>query len=338
MIRFRSVLCAIAVATVAASAFSQQTELRIVTMSPRGETPTSDQSQTIFVTFNQPMVPLQAVSTQDGSTVMRISPAIPGKYRWMGTTTLAFIPSKPLPRATHFAITIDPGTKSLAGQPLQAGARWEFETPRPHIISTIPNQSQKFVELRHSIILHFDQPVDPQTVAKYVSIQRSTGVETVYPAFTARAPSIEEYKRSWEKLPREDSVNVVLLTPAEDFKKGSTIRVLCKAGLTAMEGPLGMKADYLLNFTTYNEFSFGGVTSDFSFNPGYPIKFLFSNPVSFRDLVSHVSFDPPLKVREDYYDNSYSSDELTVSPLTPIAARGSVRRTAGSRSADRSCP
>ena len=136
---------------IAATGIAQPKDLQVVVASPKGVTATPDQSQGVFVTFKQPMVPLQAVSFQEGAAVMQIQPAIPGKYRWMGTTTLAFVPASPLPNGTLFAVKIPAGTKSLSGQMLSAEYEWDFETPRPQITSADPPMRQRFVELDHSI-------------------------------------------------------------------------------------------------------------------------------------------------------------------------------------------
>jgi alpha-2-macroglobulin len=297
----------------------QQRGLQVVVASPQGAMTTIDQSQTIFITFNQPMTPLEAVSTQDGSALMQIEPKIPGKFRWMGTTTLAFLPAAQLPNATGYTVHIAPGTKSLSGLTLPEGYSWKFETPRPRILRTIPNTGQKFVELDHSMLIQFNQPVDPQVVSQYISIIQLKGSEQTFPQYVAMYPD--------RKVLRGDSTTAILLRAKEPFKKGATITVRCRAGITGKEGPLGTQADFSFSFSTYDELTFNGVSSDRNFDPGYPLKFLFSNPVAAPELASHLWFDPAVQIRVEDYENWYVSPELRMTlPLqAETAYRGVVK-------------
>jgi hypothetical protein len=297
------------------AAFGQQQGLQIVVASPQGLTAAIDQSQAIFVTFNQPMVPLEAPSTQDGSAVMLIEPKIPGKFRWMGTTTLAFIPASPLPNATGFTVRIVPGTKSLSGQVLQNGYLWTFETPRPRILRSSPTNGQRFIELDHSILIQLNQPVDPQVVAQSISILQTKGAEQSYPTYTAMYPP--------RNAIRGDSTAAVLLRTTDPFKKGAVITVRCRAGMKGVEGLLGMAADYFWSFSTYEELSFIGVSSDRQFDPGFAVKFTFSNPVSAPELAAHLWFDPPVPVRVEEYENWHISSELGI--VLPLRAETAYR-------------
>jgi hypothetical protein len=76
--------------------------LQVVTVSPRGEVQTIDQVQMIVATFNQAMTALQEAPADESTGPLIITPAIPGKYRWQGTSTFSFIPGKPLPHATAY--------------------------------------------------------------------------------------------------------------------------------------------------------------------------------------------------------------------------------------------
>ena len=168
---------------------AQTQPIQVVVTSPRGRTNTIDQSQQIFATFNQPMTVLREVPEDESTGPLVIDPAVPGKYRWLGTATIAFIPEQKLPYATLFKVTIPAGTNSVSRQTLSQPFTWEFETPRPKVVRVNPYTGQKFIELDHSVLLTFNQPVDPQSVSTKVSIEQRVGGTVSYPAYEARRPS-----------------------------------------------------------------------------------------------------------------------------------------------------
>ncbi|MBI4418584.1 MAG: Ig-like domain-containing protein, partial [Ignavibacteriales bacterium] len=282
------------IAFVSSHAFSQQQELKVAVKSPVGQTMTIDQSQQIFATFNQPMVPLREVPEDESAGPLVIDPGINGAYRWLGTMTIAFIPAGPLPNATAYTVTIPAATRSISGQTLKAAISWTFETPRPRVLSTSPYHTQKYVELNHAILVTFNQPVDPQSVSKYISVEERTGSVISHPPYTASRPTGSNVRHPEQS---------VLLSPKQAFNKGSLVTVRIKAGAQGTEGPLGMLQDYAFNFTTYNEFTCSGVANPASFPPNQSLKIKFSNPVSQREVARHLSFDPPVPMNvESYYD------------------------------------
>jgi len=146
-----------------------QGELSILFGSPRNELQSIDQANTILAAFSSPMVALQQVPAEEGAGIIKIEPAVTGKFRWMGTSTLTFTPVTRLPYATAYNVQIPSGTSSLDGKKLQQGYIWQFETPHPRIQNTSPRNNERNIELDHSIVLVFNQPMDPQLTSKYVS-------------------------------------------------------------------------------------------------------------------------------------------------------------------------
>jgi hypothetical protein len=218
-----------------------QGDLSVLLVSPRNELQSIDQANIILVAFNRPMVALQQVPTGEGTGLFKIEPAIIGKFRWMGTSTLTFSPSAQLPYATAYTIQIPAGITSLDGKTLQQSYIWQFETPRPRVQKTSPRNNERYVELDHSITLVFNQPMDPQLTSQFVSIQQNISGSITYPGFIA------------QQTPTGGK-DTVLLIPSQSFPKGATITVLCKMGLLGIGGPLGMSENYSFSFSTFGEF------------------------------------------------------------------------------------
>lgn len=302
---------------------AQQQNVQIVVSSPRGQTTSIDQSQTVYATFNQPMVPLREVPQDESAGPLIFQPPLAGKYRWMGTSTISFIPAQRLPYATGYTVTVPAGTRSLSGQTLQGPFVWQFETPRPRIVSTSPYQSQPHVEFDHSILIRFNQPIDPEAVSKFISIEERVGSAVRYPRYRAERPSkdnqgkrksVNENSDQADQRPEES----VVLVPLEQFRKGASVTVRCKMGLLGSQGPLGMNSDYILNFTTIQEFTFLGIENGDGFEPSESLKLMFSNPVSQRELVRHLAFAPEVQIDLDQYSYDYPGTRIYLSlPLKP---------------------
>jgi alpha-2-macroglobulin len=292
------------------SAAAQIRDLRVVGTKPEGPTASIRQSQTVFAIFSEPMVPLQARPKDEGSGPITLTPAVKGKYRWMGTSTISFIPDSLLPNATGFTVRIPAGTKSQGGAVLASEVSWTFETPRPLITWSWPAAGQAHVDTNTGILLRFNQPVDPTSVSKFISIRvNRPGSPETYPGFTASRPDTSQ------KIDRpEEVVALRVLTP---FGLQASVGILVKAGVTGIEGPLPMTADHSVDFMTFGELTFNGIDQE-PIYPGTGIMLNFSNGVSPAELLKHLTFNPALKTQQEYYENTYPSERVYIPlPLKP---------------------
>ncbi|HEU4595790.1 MAG TPA: alpha-2-macroglobulin family protein, partial [Pyrinomonadaceae bacterium] len=139
----------------------------VVRYSPTGEVPLAPQ---LSVTFSQPMV---AVTSQDEAArvvPVRLSPQVPGRWRWLGTKTLIFDPAaERLPMATEFTVSVDASARSASGGAPKAAASWKFSTPAPQLKTKYPEGGP----VRRDAIMfaEFDQKIDPAAVLRTVSVR-----------------------------------------------------------------------------------------------------------------------------------------------------------------------
>ncbi len=292
------------IALVSSSAVAQQVvPLEVPVTSPRGLLAGSDQAQTIIATFNQPMVALSGVPTDQASGPMELTPNVRGKYRWMGTATLTFSPEEPLSMATGYRVRIPAGTRALSGATLAQDVVWNFETPRPLVVRTWPFQTQQYVEPDHTILLRFNQPVDPQAVAPFCSILQVTPFgESTFPLFKASRPTGQiEGERS----------HYVLLDPVEPFELGSKITLVCTAGLIGTQGPLPMLNEFTLQFTVYDQLCFVRAANAQRFNPNESLHLIFTNRVSPKKVASLLRLEPSLPLPPTWDDEyEYMTNEI----------------------------
>ncbi|HEV7376014.1 MAG TPA: Ig-like domain-containing protein, partial [Pyrinomonadaceae bacterium] len=78
--------------------------LEVLRFSPEGDVPLAPQ---LSITFSQPMV---AVTSNDDlaaqAVPVKLTPQPPGKWRWVGTKTLLFVPDGRFPMATQYTASV----------------------------------------------------------------------------------------------------------------------------------------------------------------------------------------------------------------------------------------
>lgn len=284
------------------SLFPQQ-ELKIVSVTPTGQTARIDQSQMITVTFSEAMVPLQESPQNEISGPLKINPPVRGKYRWQGTSTLSFIPDQDLIYATAYTVTIPAGTKSLTGKILKENFEWRFVTPVPMILETRPAERQSDIELDHTISLTFNQRIHPFDVSKYISLEQMKGNEKTFPKFVTL----------WDG--KSDTM-IVHIRAAQKFSKGAVITVRVKSGVKGVEGNLGMPTEFVFRFSTYNELNFAGIENTMPISPESALKLRFTSPIYEEDLYKHLEFDEGLELpQRDYFSGSPGTTWYVSLPL-----------------------
>ena len=96
-----------------------------------------------------------------------ISPAIPGAFRWSGTTILIFTPDAktPLPFATRYDVTVDASATAVSGRTLGTPYTFGFTTPTVKLLRTEAYRRDGRADAPYVVLLRFNQPVEPADVA-----------------------------------------------------------------------------------------------------------------------------------------------------------------------------
>jgi uncharacterized protein YfaS (alpha-2-macroglobulin family) len=279
-------------------------DLSVVLATPRGETEGTGESQAIIATFNLPMVALSEVPQGESSGPLVIKPSVKGRFRWVGSRALAFLPES-LPRATSFTATVPKGTKALSGAELTEDYTWEFNTPRPELEESSPRDEAGWVEPGAKIALRFNQPVSAERARGFLSLEGVREAERHAQSFTVRHLTPEEAKSDLEGWKPD---RCLIIEPAEKLKTGTTYAFTVAEGLPGTEGNLGTLSPSKFSFSTYGTFSFIEVVTPEGHDPYDSVMFRFSNPVSARELSAHVRFSPDARIEDADYE--YTDDSL----------------------------
>ncbi|MCU1360253.1 MAG: hypothetical protein JWN99_1542, partial [Ilumatobacteraceae bacterium] len=126
------------------------------------------------ITFDQPMVPVGTVGQLAAADVPAIiTPAVPGRWQWIGTRTLRFDADSDvidrLPMATTYTVQVPSGTRSATGGQLADAVTFQFTTPAVTVRSFQPTGDSQ--SLTPVFVATFDQRIDQAAVLATVTVE-----------------------------------------------------------------------------------------------------------------------------------------------------------------------
>ncbi len=92
---------------------------KILSIFPREKSEAPENSE-ITIVFNRPMVPLTTLDVQDERNIpVEITPLTKGKFKWISTRNLQFIPETHLVRSATYTVKVKEGFVSMDGLPIK---------------------------------------------------------------------------------------------------------------------------------------------------------------------------------------------------------------------------
>ncbi len=279
--------------------------LEVLRYAPEGEIPIAP---FVSVTFSQPMVPLGTIADLAAESVpVKLSPALPGTWRWMGTKTLTFEYDSDLidrlPKATSYTVTVPAGTKSVSGGELAESVSWTFSTPAPRLISSYPANIPQ--PLEPLLFAAFDQRIDPAAVLATIQLYAGNEKFDLVLATQAEIDQDEEISRYVEAA---QEGRWLVFKVAKPFPAASTVSVTIGPGTPSAEGPLVTTAAQTFSFSTYAPLKILEYNCQWSQDqcpPLTPFYVRFNNqlePSVFEESMISVSPDIPGLTINIYYD------------------------------------
>jgi uncharacterized protein YfaS (alpha-2-macroglobulin family) len=261
----------------------------VLRFQPEGDVPLAPR---IAITFATPMVPMTSHATLAATAVpAKVTPALEGSWRWVGTRTLFFEPVGRAPMATDFSVEVPAGVKDALGRPLANGARFGFRTPPPSLVSGTPQGDG--IGLTPVIVAQFDQRVDPQAALAQVRVTAAGQVVKVRPL--SAAETAKELS-GWQG-DRDREGRWVAFRPVEPLPKEARVEVTFPKGFASAEGPRRTERELTFGFRTYGPLRVKEVRCGWGDTclPGMPLVAEFTNPLA-EDAVapSWVSVSPDL--------------------------------------------
>ncbi|MCB8916437.1 MAG: hypothetical protein H6666_00805 [Ardenticatenaceae bacterium] len=222
--------------------------LAVLRYAPEGQIPLAP---FLNVTFNQPMVPLATLETLAAADVpVRLTPNIPGIWRWLGTQTLTFEYQggefDRFPMATEYVAEIPAGTTAANGSTLAESVTWRFTTPPAGLVSHYPHSSPQ--PLEPIFFLAFDQQIDPAGVLATTHVTANGQPVTVQLATEAEIAADKRVSRLVEDTPAGRWLAFRAPSP---LPTDAAINLTIGPGTPSAEGPLLTTTTQSFDFRTY---------------------------------------------------------------------------------------
>ncbi len=128
----------------------------------------------ITIVFNRPMVPLTVLDafSDDAAKLVDITPQTPGKFKWISTRNLQFIPDTSLIPSSHYSLHIKPGFVSVEGLSVPEAT---------HSFITRPLRYQSYQNFAGNLLfdqplrIFFNQPVDLDRTKNEITVTGAQG-------------------------------------------------------------------------------------------------------------------------------------------------------------------
>jgi len=233
--------------------------MEIVDYSPVGELPIEMRRPTIYVMFAHPVVPLAKLGEpMRESPIMKIEPAVPGTYRWYGTRVLSFEPDDTLVANPRYRVLVSGSVQSLGGKKLGKDFEFEFYTETLKAVSYYPGTSTQTAgqttevptALARFVILEFNQPVDPEHLAKSLKVRY--GKET---------PSFQVSRPDYPPELKTRTTRSVLISLKTEPPENTLVLVTLLKGASPFKGYPVTADDHEFSYQTVTPFSFRKLNS-----------------------------------------------------------------------------
>ncbi len=306
------------IAAAAAARMVAKGPLKVTRVQPKGE---AKNVGAVSVTFNQPMVPVTSLQQLGTLSVpLRLTPQPKGRWRWLGTRTVAFEPEGRLPYATDYTVTIPANTKSALGGRLEREQQIRFSTPRPKIIRALPYRYRRQTRPDTAIALLFNQTIDVKQLLSLITLSSKQGgghdLEVVPKARWEKLRDIGSYVVVW------DPERTVVLQPKKNLRKATGYTLKIAPGLRG-EGPRVSKATLSHYFSTYGPLNVSDVRCGHyqTCKPSAGFRVSFTNPLVTSELSRFVSVSPKVSGMTVTGSGSYAYIKGEFEPQTRYTIR-----------------
>lgn len=279
----------------------------------------------ISIVCNRPVRSLE-VAGDAPIPPITITPPLEGKWLWVGSRALRFVPAaERLPPASRYTVEVPGSLRALDGSALGAPYRFEFETPRPGIVRSSPYAGSEGLELTTQFELELNQRVDPARFERAARLYVELGSKREPLPFAATRPDT--------RLPKK-----ILIAPKSPLPKDSAIVLEIAKDLVGEEGPLPSGETKSLHYRTYGPLRVEGMscnteTPHGDCAPGSFIGLTLTNPVKWRDLKRALKIEP--KVALQFGGTDEGDDTTTYVDLTGLRAGRSYKVTVAADLVDR---
>ncbi len=256
--------------------FTVDKDPSVLAVFPKQEAEVNEYSR-ITIMFSRPMVALSTLSEMaDMQVPVTITPATTGRWKWITTRTLQFIPATRLMRSSNYSITVNDGFRSEDGVVVAPFAH--------HFVTRSLAYRQDYYsgqveEITHDepLRIYFNQPIDLEKTRARVSL--SSIVEKGLPIVLAYGTR-DAYDDSSRKTNTLTDKSVLEIFPEKDSHGRRFLWDFDTSMTLIVNGAVPLEGDVSLNTT---------------FNPSYHVNKVITSVSARSDRSTSVTpeyFDP----------------------------------------------
>ena len=250
----------------------------------------------ITLVFDRLVVPLTMVHAKKNPEYwpVTITPEISGRWRWLGTTTVTFVPDESLIPATKYVVSIPAGVSFASGEKTTEDFSFSFSTLRPEVVSMDPRSSQKGLGPDTKITLDFTLPVDLESVREKLVFTKEgeeTPVDIRGLSYAKKEQSEDEKKK---KTPEVFDTKSVVFQSSKPLSLNTKYLVTVMEGLKGVEGNLASAKTFTSSFKTDGPMFVE--RGEFQYNS---ISLRFSNSLKETPLKQKISISPKVEGWKD---------------------------------------
>lgn len=236
----------------------------------------------VSVVFDRPVQALGVAGA--GPAPFRVTPEVPGTFRWVGSRAAVFTPARRLPFATRFVVEVPAGLAALDGTRLAAPHRFELETRRPSVVQSYPYDGERRVGLAQKVRLELDQVVLPEALSSAASLR------------------VGGKRLGFDVTKDDKEPRVLWLKPKQPLPPHSAISLVLNEALRGTEGPLPSGQERTITFHTYDPLALESISCAKDENSGRceadsSVSLVFNNGVKPRDLSGKLRVTPDAGAR-----------------------------------------
>ena len=235
-----------------------------------------DPASSIAATFNRPIIPLGA--NQDELPVaFSLEPNVAGHGEWLNTSTYVFTPQTSLAGGREYTVQIETDLIGLDGTPLQNAQSWSFTTAEPSLLAVEPENGARDVSLDATILLTFNQPMDPKSVEKEFTLREDEN--TRLRGEFSWNEGLTEFSFTPDNLLKRDRVYTFELSEEVLSAGGTEIGAPFKAAFRTIP-QLSVLASDPVNRGQKDIYS--------------SVSIEFNSPIKFKNVLQFITFNPPV--------------------------------------------
>jgi alpha-2-macroglobulin len=319
--------------------------LTVVSAGPSGEIASHAEANEIRIVFSEPMVTLGRIPPVVEAPYVRITPAIPGAFRWSGTTILIFTPDakRPLPYATRYEVTVGTTATAVSGRKLAESYAFQFTTPTVRLLSTNTYRRGGRADAPFVVLMRFNQAVDPNAVVRHLqsnfqahewkeptlgtdvqqrlaaidpaSLNKFTAkLNATRAAASAAGPVTLRLTNDWDKKRFSPDRNLVAFETVTRVPSESWVRLVLDAALPSPAGPATPPGPQEYTMKAESAFFVDGFACTVECDPDV------YNPVHLRVPVEVVHFGKAMRI-----------SDVTAGGPRPVSSSADAQRPARRR-------